>query len=107
MPQEVILLFTSMLIMLACSFYSYAYTSDLNVRKTNEFKKAASYLPDVYPNTGVSFSPGTGIIMMRLAWYTIKKKEKTSADKRFIFSQILGAISSIVFIALFIVVWNH
>ena len=105
MPQDAAqtLLFISFFIMITCGFYSYAYSSDLNVRKTDEFKKAASYLPDVYPNTGAIFSPGTGIIMMRLVWYTIKKSEKTKADKRFIISQILGTISSIMFMVLLVV----
>jgi hypothetical protein len=102
MPQEIekIILFTSFFVMTICGFYSYVYSSDLDVRRTDEFKKAASYLPDVYPNTGAIFSPGTGIILMRLVWYVIKKNGKSKADKRFIVSQILGGLSSIVFMVL-------
>ena len=85
--------------------YTHTYASDPNVRKSNEYKRAIRKMSYAWPETGLYVSPTSGIVMLRLAWFVFKKKEKSKIDKRFLFFQSLSTFTGLVFILNLMHVW--
>ncbi|MCB1801881.1 MAG: hypothetical protein KDI82_09365 [Gammaproteobacteria bacterium] len=95
MGPEVIALFA---LFIVSSIYSYRFVADEKQKRSERYLKAVQGFDGMWPESGMIFSPGSGVVVTRVAWFVAVSPRKTVRDIAFLVFHSLSYVALVAII---------